>query len=256
MSFGAEVSTSVNRRTTHVIANPDRKTTKVKRAARHPHIKIVNPEWMFQCCTRWEHVEETPFAIEMDPAEREGSPVGELEDESISATGDEEVDDPVETAVALDEMTADNWASVDDELADFLNESDTEGGSDSDSESVRSDHSTASDVKQNKNKRKRTTNSTEVSEAEESDGSIASTSRLQRRKKRTLERVTSLANVVTADKSSGLPSPETTGPEEDQGEDDEKAPGVNGNAPDLQEDYDDGLEAELLAGFDDSDVEE
>ncbi|KAF2853690.1 RNA polymerase II C-terminal domain phosphatase component [Plenodomus tracheiphilus IPT5] len=255
MSFGAEVSTSVNRRITHVIANPDRKTTKVKSAARYPHIKIVNPEWMFQCCTRWEHVDEGPYIIEMDAAEREGSPLGELDDESISATGDEEVDEAEEATVRLDAMTADSWASVDDELADFLNESETDGGSDSDSESVRSDISTTSDAKQQKKKRKRSsTNSTDVSDTEDSDSSVTSTSRLQRRKKRTLERVTSLANVVSADKSSGLPSPETTGPEEGQGgDDDDKAPDVNGNAPDLQDDYDDGLEAELLAGFDDSD---
>lgn len=252
-SFGAEVVTSVNRRTTHVIANPDRKTTKVKQAARYQHIKIVNPEWMFQCCTRWEHVEETPYTIEIDPAERGGSPFGELEDESINATGDEEPDEPADSPVTLD-LTADNWASVDDELADFLNDTDTDDEhNESDSDSVRSDNSTASDAKPNKKKRKRTTNSTDVSEAEESDSSVTSVSKLQRRKKRTMERVTSLTNVVTADKSSGLPSPETTGPEEGQGDDEEKKiPEANGVAPDLQEDYDDGLEAELLAGFGDS----
>ncbi|KAF1848375.1 uncharacterized protein K460DRAFT_364349 [Cucurbitaria berberidis CBS 394.84] len=253
-SFGAEVSTSVNRRTTHVIANPDRKTTKVKRAARYSHIKIVNPEWMFQCCTRWEHVDETPYMIEMDAAERSGSPFGELEDESIGATGDEDAEENTESPVTLD-LTADNWADVDDELNDFLNETDTEGDNESDSDSVRSENSTPSDMKQSKKKRKRTTNSTDASEAEESDSSVNSTSRLQRRKKRTMERVTSLANVVTADKSSGLPSPETTGPEEGQGEDDEKALETNGVGLDLQEEYDDGLEAELLAGFGDSDEE-
>ncbi|KAH4006859.1 RNA polymerase II subunit A C-terminal domain phosphatase [Parastagonospora nodorum] len=253
-SFGAEVTTSVNRRTTHVIANPDRKTTKVKQAARYQHIKIVNPEWMFQCCTRWEHVDETPYSIEIDPAERGGSPFGELEDESINATGDEEPEEPAESPVEL-ELTADNWASVDDELADFLNETDTDDDHESDSDSVRSDNSTASDAKQNKKKRKRAANSADVSEAEESDSSVASASKLQRRKKRSMERVTSLTNVLSADKSSGLPSPETTGPEEGQGDDEEKAPATNGVTPDLQEDYDDGLEAELLAGFGDSDDE-
>ncbi|KAF2027246.1 hypothetical protein EK21DRAFT_102679 [Setomelanomma holmii] len=255
-SFGAEVATSVNRRTTHVIANPDRKTTKVKKAARYAHIKIVNPEWMFQCCTMWEHVDEGPYAIDIDPAERGGSPFGELEDESIGATGDEEPEESAESPVELD-LTADTWASVDDELADFLNETDTdEDNNASDSDSVRSDNSTASDAKQNKKKRKRSTNSTDVSEAEESDSNVASVSKLQRRKKRTMERVTSLTNVVTADKSSGLPSPETTGPEEGQGDDeDKKGPETNGVAPDLQDDNDEALEAELLAGFGDSDDE-
>lgn len=250
-SFGAEVSTSVNRRTTHVIANPDRKTTKVKSAARYPHIKIVNPEWMLECCTRWEHVDEGPYVIEIEAADREGTPVEEFDDESNSATGDEE---GAEATISLDAMTADNWASVDDELADFLNESETDGGSDSDSDSVRSDNSTSSDAKQPKPKRKRSTTSMEASDTEESDSSVNSTSRLQRRKKRTLERVTSLTNVVNAEKSSGLPSPEATGPEEDHhGEEDKKTAVINESTPDFQDECDDGLEAELLAGFDDSD---
>lgn len=258
-SFGAEVSTVVNRRTTHVIANPDRKTTKVKKAARFPNIKIVNPEWMFQCCTRWEHVDETPYLIEIDPADRDGPLFKEDEDGSLSATGDEEADELADSPVTLD-LTADTWAAVDDELDDFLNGSDTEaeGNSDSDTDSVRSDNSTTSDTTKNAKKRKRGLDSTNNSEAEESDSSVNSTtSRLQRRKKRTLERVSSLTNVVTADKSSGLPSPETTGPEEDQADDEDKAATeTNGVAPDLQEDYDDALEAELLAGFGDSDGEE
>ncbi|KAA8627079.1 RNA polymerase II protein [Pyrenophora tritici-repentis] len=251
-SFGAEVNTNVTRRTTHVIANPDRKTTKVKRAARYPNIKIVNPEWMFQCCTRWEHVDETPYIIETDPNDRGGSPGPDLEDESVNGTGDEETEVPHSPIV---EMSEEVWAAVDDELAEFMDESDTDAGSESDTDSVRSENSTVSETKQTLTKRKRT-DSTEVSEAEESDSSVNSTSRLQRRKKRTMERVTSLTNVVTAEKSSGLPSPETTGPEEEQGEDEEKAPEANGVAPDLQEEDDEALEAELLAGFDDSDEEE
>ncbi|KAH6839766.1 hypothetical protein CC77DRAFT_480360 [Alternaria alternata] len=269
-SFGAEVTLNVTRRTTHVIANPDRKTTKVKRAARYSHIKIVNPEWMFQCCTRWEHVDETPYIIETEAA---GSPVADLEDESIDGTGDEAPDDVPHSPIV--EMSNDDWAQLDDELADFMNATDSEA-SESDTDSVRSENSTAStgtESRQNggKKKRKRTsTNSTEGSEAENdgesdrSDSSVNSTtSRLQRRKKRTMERVTSLTNVVLAEsKSSGLPSPETTGPEEDMGDEandaDEKingVEGVDGAAPDLQDDYDDGLEAELLAGFGDSDEE-
>jgi RNA polymerase II subunit A-like phosphatase len=208
---------------------------------------------MFQCCTRWEHVDETPYLIEIDAADRSGSPVPDLEDESINGTGDEEADDALQSPIV--EMSDEAWAALDDELAEFMDETDTDGGSESDTDSVRSENSTMSDAKQTKKKRKRTS-STEPSEAEESDGSVNSTSRLQRRKKRTMERVTSMTNVVTAEKSSGLPSPETTGPEEDQGDDEDKVPEANGVAPDLEEDYDDGLEAELLAGFGDSDGEE
>lgn len=227
----------------------------MKKAARYPHIKIVNPEWMLQCCARWQHVDEAPFIIELDPAEREGSPYGDLDDESFNASGDEEIDEPSDSPVTLD-LTADTWASVDDELNDFLNETDTDDNSGSDSESIRSDKSVESDTKEKSRKRKHSAHSTDVSEAEESDNSVKSTSKLQRRKKRTMERVTSLTNVLSADKSSGLPSPDTTGPEEDPHIDDPfKGHGANGVAADLQDDYDDGLEAELLAGFGDSDAE-
>jgi RNA polymerase II subunit A-like phosphatase len=246
-SFGAEVSVNVNKRTTHVIANPDRKTTKVKRASRYPHIKIVNVEWMLQCCTRWEHVDETPYSIEIDDADRGGdSPLDDSHDSDDGAVVEEDGGDD---AVQLD-MSADKWKSLDDEFQDFMNESDeTDDNSNSDSESVRSDTSAQTDSKQpTKRKRKRKGYSTDDSGAEDSDGSVSSTtSRLQRRKKRTMERVTSLTNVVTADKSSGLPSPETTGPEEEQGDDEDMVKPAGLDIAD--EDYDDGLEAEMLAGF-------
>lgn len=206
---------------------------------------------MFQCCTRWERVDETPYTIEVDAAERGGSPFEELEDDSINVTGDEE-GEPYESPTNLD-MSDDKWQSLGDEFEEFMNESDdTEDASASDSESVRSTASTQSDAKGTKRKRKRKTDSADGSEAEDSDASVNSTSRLQKRKKRTMERVTSLTNVVSADKSSGLPSPETTGPEEGQGEEDDKVFDPQGQGVDLASDYDDGLEAEMMAEFEKS----
>ncbi|KAF2195480.1 hypothetical protein K469DRAFT_616167 [Zopfia rhizophila CBS 207.26] len=247
-SFGAQVSLNVNKHITHVIGNPDRKTTKVKKAARYPHIKIVNAKWMFQCCTKWQRVDEAPYIIEIDAAER-GSSFEDLEDDDIAVTGDEDGENGPDLAedIQLD-MSDEKWRSMGDEFQDFMDESeDTEDGSNSDSDSVRSDTSTKSDSKRNRKKRKRTTGSTDGSEAEDSDASVNSTSRLQRRKKRVLERVTSLTNVVSADKSSGLPSPETTGPEEGHGDEDRKKDVGRLGADDSEED--DGLEAELLAEF-------
>ncbi|KAF2687694.1 hypothetical protein K458DRAFT_331937 [Lentithecium fluviatile CBS 122367] len=249
-SFGAEISLNVNKYTTHVIANPDRKTTKVKKAARYPNIKIVNAEWMFQCCTQWKHVDETPYLIEMDDADRGGSPFEELEDDSINVSGDENGLEPIESPVQLD-MSDDQWKSMGDELDDFLNESDgTEDASASESESVVSTNSTS------KRKRKRDPESNDNSEDDDSDASINSASKLARRKRRTMERVTSLNTVVNADKSSGLPSPETTGPEEEQGEEDGKTFDPQGEGADLDSDFDDGLEAEMMAEFEKSGSED
>jgi RNA polymerase II subunit A-like phosphatase len=252
-SFGAEVSLDVNKFTTHVVANPDRKTTKVKKAARYPNIRIVNAEWMTQCCTQWRHVDESPYLIELDEADRGGSPFEGLEDDSINVTGDEDGAEPIESPVQLD-MSADQWKSMGDELDDFLNDSDgTEDASASDTDSIQSTNSTNSNSKR---KRKRETDSNGESDEEESDTSVTSASKLQRRKRRTMERVTSLNTVVNADKSSGLPSPETTGPEEEQGEDDGKTFDPQGQAADIDSDYDDGLEAEMMAEFEKSGSED
>lgn len=231
-----------------MIANPGRKTTKVKQAARYPQIKIVNADWMFQCCTQWKRVDETPYLIELDDADRSGSPFGELEDDSLNVSGEDE--EPIESPVQLD-MSDDAWKSMGDELDDFLNESDgTEDASASESESGVSTNSTS------KLKRKREVDSVENSEGEDSDSSVNSASKLQRRKRRTMERVTSLTTVINADKSSGLPSPETTGPEEEQGEDDGNVFDPQGQGADLESDVDDGLEAEMMAEFERSGSED
>lgn len=207
---------------------------------------------MFQCCTRWEHVDETPYQIEIDSAERGGSPFEDLEDDDFGATGDE--DEPLESPLPLD-MSDDKWQSLGDEFQQFMDESDdTEDNSNSDSESVRSEANGQTDSKASAKKRKRITGSTEVSEAEESDASGDSSSKLQRRKKRTLERVTSLTNVMSADKSSGLPSPETTGPEEGQGDEDKDTDPAGLAAEDS--DLDDDLEAEMMAEFERSGSED
>ncbi|KAF1963358.1 hypothetical protein CC80DRAFT_556911 [Byssothecium circinans] len=247
-SFGAQISTSVNKYTTHVIANPERKTTKVKKAARYERIQIVNAEWMFQCCAKWDHVDEYPYLIEMDEADRNGSPIDDLEDDSIDVSGDEGGGNEVESPLQTD-FSPEKWQSMNDELDDFLNESDdTDGASASDSESVRSTDSTQSEPKPKK-KRKRATASNDGSETEDSDASVKSTSsKLQKKKRRTMERVTSLTNVENAEKSSGLPSPETTGPEEEQDNDEGKVFDPQGEGPDLDSDYD-GLEAAMMDEF-------
>ena len=253
-SFGAEVAVDVNRHTTHVIANPDRKTTKVKKATRYPRVKIVNAEWMLQCCTQWQHVDETPYLIEIDAADREGSPHGDSDGSDGEATGEEGVTVQVDDLVQLD-MSAEKWQSLEDEFQDFMNESDdSDDNSNSDTESVRSDTSAAMDSRSNKRKRKRKAAAAEESGADDSDASVGSTdsvSRTQRRKKRNVENSSSLTTVVTAERSSGLPSPETTGPEEDQAEEEGEEEGENVVKPtglDIgEEDYDDGLEAEMLA---------
>ncbi|KAK3368012.1 hypothetical protein B0H63DRAFT_88843 [Podospora didyma] len=69
MSFGAELRTTVTRDLTHVVVNSQRPwTQKLRRAARYPHIKIVNQNWLVACFTRWEVADETPFMFHVEPA--------------------------------------------------------------------------------------------------------------------------------------------------------------------------------------------
>lgn len=254
-SFGAQISLNVDKRTTHVIANPERKTSKVKKAARILHdggnIQIVTIHWMTACCTRWEHVEEEPYYINVDDERNTPVPAEEMEDDdSINGTDDDD-DDDAKSPVSIFDMPDNDWEALEKEIAELDDVSDAESESSraSDSESVNSANSTNSDSNGSKvarQKRKRDTESDAELEAGDSDSSVNSTSRLQKRKKRTMERVTSLTNVVNADKeSSGLPSPETTGPEEDQG--DEFDP--QGGGRDLAEDNDQDLEDDMLAQF-------
>ncbi|KAF2807806.1 uncharacterized protein BDZ99DRAFT_391461 [Mytilinidion resinicola] len=262
-SFGAQVTTDITKQTTHVVANPSRKTTKVKRAANHPQIKIVTTEWLLQCFSKWERADEQPYLIQVDPAEHGahgGSPeISAFDDldegpllsaEDDGAISGEEDEDELKSPVNVD-ISEETWQSLGDEFQEFMDESDDDDqGTGSDTDSVNSENSVqTSSTTRSKKKRKRGTGSVDGSEADDSDASVSSStgSKLQRKKKRVLERVTSLTNVVSADKSSGLPSPETTGPDEGQEN------GLGG-----EEDDDDGdaeLEAELLAELERDDDE-
>lgn len=289
-SFGARISEVINKRTTHVVAARNRRTQKVRQAARHPQIKIVTVDWLKECFVKWQKASETPHIIHVEPDERgahasQGSPFDELDEGTVlssseedAANADVELDDLVDEEMGSDEdldemmptspldeknirLDENDREELEKELAEFLDDSDTDGegsdksdGSESDA-SVRSETSTKSAHK----KRKRNAESAENSEASDSDSNMTDDgtvsvagSKLQRRKKRALERVTSLTNVASVEHSSGLPSPDTTGPEEGQGEEAGKA-----HEPNADED-DDALEAELLAEFekDDDDDEE
>ncbi|OCK82778.1 hypothetical protein K432DRAFT_348320 [Lepidopterella palustris CBS 459.81] len=270
-SFGAHVSTDITKQTTHVVANRARKTTKVKKASRYPHIKIVTTDWLLESFSMWERVDETPYIIEVDPAEQGphgvsggGSPFEDLEDGPLLSaedddptnTGDEDNEgedgeDDVEEELNLPGMSDEKWQSLGDEFQEFMDDSGDSGEeSGSDSESTKSDASnqTSDTNRKNKKKRKRCSDSAETSEADDSDASVSSAtgSKLQRKKKRVLERVSSLTNVVSADKSSGLPSPDTTGPDEEHGDEDDKGNSAAEDVDDEDED-DAALEAELMA---------
>ncbi|KAF1979950.1 hypothetical protein BU23DRAFT_549117 [Bimuria novae-zelandiae CBS 107.79] len=259
-SFGASITVNVDKHTTHVVANADRKTSKVKKAARILHeggnMQIVTLQWLIDCCTRWEHVEEESYYIDVSDERGTPIPVEELEEEEDEESIDSTDNKNEQSPTSILDLADDDWAAIAKEMEEFNTDSDSEGSRVSDSDSVLSTNSTQSDAngtKPARRKRKRGTESGSESETTgDSDSSVKSTSRLQKRKKRTMERVTSLTNVVNADKqSSGLPSPETTGPEEEQGDEFDPQGGGNDLADDLDQDLEDDMLAEFNAGFDD-----
>lgn len=249
-SFGAIVAPELTKSTTHVIAHRDRRTSKVRQAARHSRIKIVTPDWLFECFAKWERVDESPYLIEIEREtilSTDSLPHDQMPD-ALDFSDEEDPGTDAETPIPDDIPsdpivgppsnplgsprlpTNDDWADIDRELEEFI-----ASGSDMDSgtEDELGDESDASlTATPDSRKRKRNISSTNDSDGEDSDASITansgttgnfSGSKLQRRKKQALDRNTSLSNVSLAatakDSSSGLPSPDATGPEEHEADD-------------------------------------
>jgi len=222
------------------------------------------------------------------------SPLEELEDIMLYSGEDEENGDTSDTLVTPAgegrpgeedlvpvELKQTDWDDMQQQLDEFLGsdvESDSESAQSDDDDGKNSDDASADDMNTDgidsdeptptDSARKRKLADVDPSDEDDSDTSTASKSgsKLQRRKKRALERVTSLTNVVNASKSphkseSGLPSPETTGPEEEA---QERANGTNGNNVGTEDgggngdDDDDGsdLEAEMMAAFEEEEEED
>lgn len=231
-------------------------------------------QWLVESLAQWKQVDEKPYLLDVDRSQQSGVPSDDPEngvgassseddraitgDELEDAYGDEdgdgaETDDtdaPAELTAPLQPLSPEDEKAMYDDLKEFLgsdDESDTESdGSDS---SIPSTNSTPG-----KRKRKRNTDSANSTDAEDSDASVTDGvgSMLQRRKKQAMERTTSLTNVTSAEKSSGLPSPDATGPEE--GQEAVREP-VEGNESD---DFDDAaLEAEMMAELEkESDIDD
>lgn len=164
-SFGAKVSENITKKTTHVIASPERRTAKVRQAAKKGgRISIVNSGWLFACFSQWSKVDEGPFRIHSDapvngqpalPDSFEDKELGTLSssDEEAALTeaedeGGREATNGTHLGLDIDtdeeelskyapqdgrvdgspteEQNPDDWDSIDAELADFIGESDVE----------------------------------------------------------------------------------------------------------------------------------
>lgn len=269
--YGATVSENITKRTTHVIASPDRRTAKVRKAAkRGDRISIVNQNWLYACLTHWRHVDEEPYRIHTEartngagglPDSVEGKEVllSSSEEEAAQTEEEDENDESGTTTpngfgktqlvidTDVEELEkygpsmerkdsspteteqADDWADLNKELEDELG-SDWD---DSDTESVRSEASTAGDrTPRSARKRKR---EGESDDGDEVDDGSEEGSRLQKRKREALARTTSLTNVAST-VSNGAGNDDAV--EEDDNDS-------------LEDDLEAALEAEMMKGSDD-----
>lgn len=222
--------------------------------------------------SQWQRVDEDPYRIHSEAAEdgdkitHTGSAFDEPDmtaalsssDDEAALTEDEGGDTPNGSASTLDdqeaaelakhmpsisreesspnEETVNDWGEIDDELKDFLG-SDADDDSETDMESTKSEESTNVDPSpSDKKKRKRDHEANSVTDDSDSDASIGSPeSKLQRRKRKALERPSSLANVTAV---SSVATPDSQKPEVKDAPQDED----DGSDGDLEAE----LEAEML----------
>ena len=227
--------------TTHIVCKPGDPTDKMKEAAslnvkkrkgQEEEIKIVNPEWLLDGASQWwRRIEETPYVVYVEAPARRRLSSGAADEDGFSDTvnGNAEVSDAgdkgvklrVETVMATGEKDGEaeeeengakspeedeaEWAAAfasDEEDEDFP-ESEDEGESEGGAEV----NGTGGAKKRGREE--------EDDRGSESDGSSAGSSRslstkkslkghgsnLQRRKRRALERTSSLTNVINAETS-------------------------------------------------------
>ncbi|GIZ48312.1 hypothetical protein CKM354_001137900 [Cercospora kikuchii] len=220
-TFGATVSVNITKKTTHVIASPDRRTAKVRQAAKKPRIAIVSQHWLHACFAQWKNVDVNPYRIHSDAPANGAGALPESFDETaynVSSSDDDSIltedeTDATETpnggdrptleidtdeeelmkyAPSLDRKDSsliegeqpDDFEAIDEELEAFLDESGDED--DSDTESVKSTQSETEPSSAKKRTR----------DDRDSDGESEKGSRLQKRKKQAMERTSSLTNLV------------------------------------------------------------
>jgi RNA polymerase II subunit A-like phosphatase len=277
-SFGATVSENITKKTTHVIASPERRTAKVRLAAKKGgRISIVNSGWLFACFSQWSKVDEGPYRIHSDaPANGQPALPDSFEDKELGTLSASDEEAALTEAEAEDEggreVTNGTHLSLDidtdeEELAKYAPQDGREDGSPTeeqrpddwdsidaeladfigDSDVEDSDAPDASESESESDAGKNTANSTPSSNKRKRDATANDVpptsdpeegSRLQKRKKEALSRTTSLTNMASV--TGGTVS--AVGPSEPA-----KLDGVD-EAEDEEEDEDDAdLEAALAA---------
>jgi len=248
-TFGATVTENITKKTTHVIASPERRTAKVRQAAKKGgRISIVHTGWLFACFSQWVKVDEGPFRIHSDaPTNGTAGLPGSFEDKeagTLSSSDEEaaltenEADNDLGNGVEDGTRSVSGIDTDDEEMAKYaphMDDKDTspiEGQVEDDWDDIDNEFAEFledEDIDPNESE-------TESESGNRSDSSTTSTpsgqkrkreeeaaadvpasdpegSRLQKRKKEALGRTTSLTNMATAGTGDGnisaVDAPET-----------------------------------------------
>lgn len=162
LSFGADLRTRIEPDVTHLVISSSRpRTQKVRQAARLETIKIVNQDWLQDSISQWEELDETPYLVDVHPADRGGGGrlvipaqqiplAGDIRPEEGEADEDdsaeEEVENPIEDLRSpIEDLKGFDFDKVDEELAEFLadgtdDDSEGDGDGDGDDETNNTDH--------------------------------------------------------------------------------------------------------------------
>ena len=271
------MSDNITRRTTHVIASPQRRTAKVRQAAKKPdRINIVTQDWLYDSLSQWQRVSEEKYRIHSEVAENgekpvnlNGSPFDGLDEATALSSSDEEAALTEEEGDALsgsapsigandsqeraeleqympslsredsspNEETNEDWEGMNDELADFLGSDVEDDSESSDVESTKSVDSASTVTSPSSAQKRKRENGTLHPTDDDESDASQSGSKLQRRKRMALARTSSLTNIAAL--ATPTPGP---GPLRDpSAEKEEEEEG------DEEEDLDAALAAELEA---------
>ncbi|KAK1593511.1 FCP1-like phosphatase [Colletotrichum navitas] len=132
MSFGAQISTKVSKKVTHLVISTSRpRTQKVRQAAKIPSIKIVSQNWLTDCLSQWQHVDETPYLVEVHPADRRHHAASETTDaDTVSDVDDDDDDDLSRPHLTIIDETGEHRILEEDDDASDEDDGDQDGDED------------------------------------------------------------------------------------------------------------------------------
>lgn len=187
-SFGAILEDRIHPGITHLVVSLLRpRTAKVREAVRIPTIKIVNQNWLQDSISQWEELDETPYLLDLHPADRGGlaplvlpgrgeggtspeaintvMPNGGAEPDELDSADEEDELDP---RSPIDELKTFDFNEADEELAAFMEEDDgdddddgkSEGGGQSDSDFDDNNSTTSDSASESGSKASETVNGT------------------------------------------------------------------------------------------------